>query len=715
MNLAQSLNVAAPELLVRRARKSYPKLHPKLLVREHTHDGKTEVVACVPRSGNYYRFPPEQWILLQLFDGNRSYEDVAELYEQQTGSRLPADALRTFAQTMDESGFWYKSPQEVSASFLAKTAAKRQKYRRKKKARDLAEIELLSWDPDRFLTKLHRGMNFVFSPWFTALTVCLFAFMLYVFIERWGAISSDTLTFFNFTQKSFVDLLVFYALIFLVAALHESAHGLTCKHYGGESHKMGALLVYLTPAFFCEVVEVYVYGGRWQRIATMLAGTWAETLLCAVSTLIWWGTPDGTAVHEFTYMFVLVAGLASVVNVNPLIKTDGYYIFTELIGIADLKEAATSYVSAWSRKHILRLPVDVEFLPLRRRWFFIVYAVLAGVYSYTLLLVIVRFTYNILHSYSPEWAFIPALCLAALIFKSRIRSLVKIMRTVYVDKKEHCRELLHGRPLRAAGSLIILLLVAPFWRESVEGRFVLEPQRHAILRAEVAGEVTDVFLAEGQAVTADTPIMQLRNIDLDSEWARTAGQLNVATSRAREAALRFRGYGPAEQERQQLASRVRVLAAERQKLQVEAPISGTIMSPHLADLIGSHVEPGTTLAEVADTSSLQARIYIPEASLSRVRVGADAGLAVPGRAFPVRGTVQSLSVASEPARSGIIAASTFEGLHPPAFYVATVPLPNAGAIMKDGMTGTAKIFARRRSILWLGVEQVREFVQRKAW
>ncbi len=715
MNLVQSLNVATPELPARLAQKSYPKLHPKLLVREHTHDGKTEVVACVPRSGNYYRFPPEQWALLQLFDGNRSYEAVAELYEQQTGSRLSEDALRTFAQSLDESGFWYKSPQEVSASFLAKAAAKRQKYLRKKKARDLAEIELLSWDPDRFLTKLHRRMNFVFSPWFTGLTFCLFAFMVYVFIARWGEISSDTLKFFNFTQKSFLDLLVFYALIFLVAGLHESAHGLTCKHYGGESHKMGALLVYLTPAFFCEVVEVYVYGGRWQRIATMAAGMWAETLLCAISTLIWWGTPGGTAVHEFTYMFVLVAGLASIVNVNPLIKTDGYYIFTELIGIPDLKETATSYVSAWSRKHMLRLPAELDFVSRRRRWFYILYAVLAGLYSYTLLLVIVRFTYNILYSYSPEWAFVPALCLAALIFKSRIRLLLKVTRTVYVDKKERFRELLYKRRILAAATTTVLLLIAPVWRESVEGRFVLEAHRHVFLRSEVPGEIVAVLRSEGEPVTAGAPVLQLRNLDLESEWARASSELKGATARATEAALRFREYGPAEQERQRIASLVRALAAQQAELQINSPIAGTIATPHLTDLLGSHVEPGATLAEVADLSTLQARIYIAETALAKVIVGADAALAVPGRLAPQRGTIQTIALASQQADPSVIPASTFQGLRPPSFYFATMPVANPNRELKDGMIGTAKIFAHRRSILGLAIEQVRDFVQRKVW
>lgn len=32
-------------------------------------------------------------------------------------------------------------------------------------------------------------------------------------------------------------------------------------------------------------------------------------------------------------------------NLNPLLKLDGYYFFTETIGIPDLKERSTAFVS----------------------------------------------------------------------------------------------------------------------------------------------------------------------------------------------------------------------------------------------------------------------------------------------------------------------------------------------------------------------------------
>ena len=54
-------------------------------------------------------------------------------------------------------------------------------------------------------------------------------------------------------------------------------------------------------------------------------------------------------------------------NWNPLMKLDGYHMLCEIVGIQDLKEDSTAYVSAWVKSNIWRLPVEVPYVPKRRR------------------------------------------------------------------------------------------------------------------------------------------------------------------------------------------------------------------------------------------------------------------------------------------------------------------------------------------------------------
>ena len=129
------------------------------------------------------------------------------------------------------------------------------------------------------------------------------------------------------------------------------------------------------------------------------------------------------------------------------------------------------------RKHIFRLPAEVEYVPRHRRVLFIVYSLFSSAYSYLLMAFIVIFVYHILKAYTPEWAWLPALLFAWRIFKSRIRLLERFMKTVYLDKKE--RVLAWFTPARALllGVVIVALLLVPLWPEFVDGRFTLEPLR----------------------------------------------------------------------------------------------------------------------------------------------------------------------------------------------------------------------------------------------
>jgi hypothetical protein len=131
---------------------------------------------------------------------------------------------------------------------------------------------------------------------------------------------------------------------------------------------MGFALIYLTPAFFTDTTEGVVLCPPFERVLITVAGVWSEFYLCTAATIIWWGTPPGSVAHDFAYVMMLMTGIATLLlNWNPLMKLDGYYILCDIIGVLDLKEHSTAYVSAWVKRHVWRLPVEVPYVPKRRR------------------------------------------------------------------------------------------------------------------------------------------------------------------------------------------------------------------------------------------------------------------------------------------------------------------------------------------------------------
>ena len=341
------------------------------------------VRAFVPGVEALFTFTPQNWQFARLFNGQRSYEEISELYFQETGIEYSASEVRELADSLDGIGFWHKTPLEKNIALMQKTAEERRKlFKQKTKFGDLSIIAFPAVNPDHFLDWLHGRIGFFYTWWFTLITMIAFAFMAGIFITHWSEVGRDTFQFYNFADKTWWDVAVFWGLATVLMSLHEIGHGLTCKHYGGHVSAMGFALIYLSPAFYTDTTEGMVTGDRQQRLMISLAGVWTELMICAIATPLWWGTPPGTAVHDFAYTIILVTGIGVVlINWNPLIKLDGYHMLSEILGIVDLKEASTLYVSSWVKKYVWRLPVDVPYVPKPRRLGFAVYAILSGIYS----------------------------------------------------------------------------------------------------------------------------------------------------------------------------------------------------------------------------------------------------------------------------------------------------------------------------------------------
>jgi len=479
---------------------------------------------------------------------------------------------------------------------------------------------------------------------------------------------------------------------------------------------MGFHLVYLTPAFFTDVTEAWVYADKWERVVTIVSGAWSEMMICAIATPIWYITPYGTWVHEFAYKLVLITGLGVIFfNWNPLIKLDGYYLLTEIIAIPNLKEDSTAYTSALVKRAVWHLPVEIPYVPKRRRAGYVIYSIASGAYSYMILYIVARFAGNLTRGISGDWAFIPATLAGLLIFRSRIKTLVTFMKTVYLDKKERLHALFTPQRSLALGVAAALLFVIPIWKDSVEGRFVFAPKDKAVLRAAVPGVVEEINVEEGQKVDSGEVLLRMSNLELQSDAGRSRAQYSAAKADFAGAQLRFADYSVAQHEREQTQVKARQADDRVERLTVRSPLAGQIATARPQDFHHRYVKEGTELLEVDDSSMLKARIYIPEFDLRKVEVGRQASLLSEGRIMPISGTVESILPASEEIEQGLMHKTEYKGIRPPKFYAVTIVVPNQEGRLKVGMPGTAKVFHGRKSIAGMLWEPLWDTVSRKVW
>jgi putative peptide zinc metalloprotease protein len=716
MNIANALNAALPELPERLIKRSVPKLDPRVIAREQVENGKPTVLAKLPGADNFIRLEPPQWVLLQLFDGKRSYAEISSQASAQTGILYSEEAVYEFASFLQaNTDLFYKSPLERNVALQQKLRGQRLKRKRVSKAIDFSDIAIAEWpNADSFITRIYPHLRWLYTWWFTLLAVVMFIAMTSMWLGRFGTIWRDSFEFYNFTTKSASDLLEFWVLFGAMAFFHESFHGLTCKHFGGDVEKMGFTLMYFAPSFYCDVTQVWIYGGKWERIATAIAGIWGDLIICFFATSVWWATAPGMATHNVAYKIMMVTGIGvSVLNLNPLIKLDGYYIFCELIGKPDFKETASAYLSGWTR-HLFGMPAEMEYVPRRQRPFYLLYAVLSATYGYALLTFLMVFTYNVLHAYSPAWAFAPAGLMGYWVFRERIHGLGHFLKLLYLDKKELVLRSLKPVRIACLGAPLLLFLLLPVWPDFQDGSFVLEPARQASVHASIRGRVSQVFVDEGQRVATGQPLATLENLDLESQLASVRADLQVASARATQSQMRYGTFATAEHERLRLVQQEHILSEKAAKLQLLSPIAGVVATPRLQDLRGSYLDEGTPVVDLIDDSALLARIYIPEFAMHQIQVGTPVRLRIQTRLLPLSGTLNRISADWAPLDSSLAEKEQLTGIDLPRFYMGEVWVAQS-TDLHAGMTGIAKLRVGRRSLASLGLRFVRDLVSRRIW
>lgn len=715
MNLARILDTSAEDIPQPPLQLGPPRPHPKLVVREHHERDGFYYTALIPggRPPHYFRFNEKQWRVCSLFNGQRTVEQVAKLANAKWGTNLRAQDVQGLVDILEADGFWYRTPQEESLALCQHLMSERQR-KIKQDHGDLSQIVLASFDPDKLLEWIHSRFHWVFSKWFTAWSVVMLVIAAVILGSHWNQLWADSIAYYRLTGRGFVHFLHFLGIFVVLGFVHESAHGLTCKHFGGGVHRMGANLVYLAPCVFCDVSQAWVYGDRWERMVTVFAGVWSEIVLCTYAAVIWWATPPGTTLHDIAYITILAGGIFCVMlNWNPLARMDGYILLTEFFRIRDVKTLATKWLVATLRKYVFHLPARPEPISTVRAILYAVYAVLAGMYSYFLLLFFCRVLYHIVYWYTPQWAFVPATLLALRIFRTRIRKFGAFMKELYLDKKELLRA--HRGPLLAGAAVLLVAALLPLKRDTVQERFVLEPVERAVLRAQVPGQVVAIHAAEGAPVRAGEIIAQLKDVGVDSQVARAAADYHTAQARAANAQLRYANYGPAEQHVRETAIAYSTARDKQQRLTIASPISGVVVTPRAADLMGTYIKDGTEVAEIANTSVMRARIYVPDMELKKLQHVHDVVLRLDSEWGSREARLLSISAASQPPAPGLYADSEYKGIKLPEFFVVTVEIANAHGDLRDGMTGTAKIHAERRSVLSIALEPLTTAIERRFW
>jgi putative peptide zinc metalloprotease protein len=284
-----------------------PKLRKDLLI-EYQKDkanGRQQGNAIIydTRSQKVLKLSPSDVFILSRLDGKNTLEDVYLEHSVELGPISPEHVKRLY-ETLE------------AADMLAGAYEGEQG---KKRLRRWLSPTFSIPRPDAAVTWVYRHTRFMFHPLSIAVMILIgLSGLIPLFMNR-NAIVHIFQHIDNLFLQNPAMIAIIYLGMLIHVVLHEFAHGVTCKHFGGLIRKLGIMWYMAMFIFFCDTTSAWTFPKKSHRIWVSLAGplvSWTIfgiTAWCAGIT-----AASGSAWAALWIALTIMGAFGLLMNFNPL-------------------------------------------------------------------------------------------------------------------------------------------------------------------------------------------------------------------------------------------------------------------------------------------------------------------------------------------------------------------------------------------------------------
>jgi len=565
------------------ARKLPIRKRADLSARRQQYLGKTYWVVKEPVGLHYFRFQEEEFAILEMLDGQTSLDEIKERFEEQfPPQKITLEELQQFLGMLHRSGLVV-----VGLPGQGRQLCKRRGERRRKEflgaLSNILCIRFKGFDPERMLNWLYGYTRWIVSPLLLGLCALLVLSALTLVAVEFDTFRSKLPAFHDFFNLRNAFWLA--VMLGVTKILHEFGHGLCCKHFGGECHEIGIMILVLTPCLYCNVSDSWMLPSKWHRAAIGAAGICVELVLASICTFLWWFS-EPSLFHYLCLNVMFICSVSTVLfNGNPLLRYDGYYILADLIEIPNLRQKATTILSRKMGEWCLGLeqPED-PFLPERNQILFALYSVAAAAYRWLVLFSILWFLYHFFKPYGLQ-IIGQAIVLASLVGLVGVPA-YKVGKFFYIPGR--LEKVKKPRMYASLGVLAALLLGVLFIPLPYSVICTLEIQardaKPVYVDVPEGGKLEKIIVQPGDPVVKNQELAVLANPDIDVKIEELTGEVNRYEMKLEN--LRRRSDLHARDEIRQVEESLAMVQGQLQqkktdqaRLRLKAPVDGTVLPP----------------------------------------------------------------------------------------------------------------------------------------
>jgi putative peptide zinc metalloprotease protein len=591
-----------------------PRLREDLVLREGavTPTGQATWVIYDGLQHRYIQIDRSAFLALSVWREAATATALSDAVRQQFGAALALDDITALSGFLQANRLTTDGPRQSWRELSAARGGSNHGFVMKL-LHNYLFLRVPLFKPDRFLRSTLWMVEPLYSRVTASLLVLLALLGLYLVSRRLDLFLADFRG-----MMTAEGAWLFAATLFGVKVLHELGHAYTAVRFGVRVPTMGIAVMMMAPMVYTDVTDAWRLTNRRQRLLIDAAGVMVEVGLAIVATILWVFLADG-AMRSVAFLVATTSWTMSLlINLNPLMRFDGYYILADLVRVDNLQSRAFATGQWKLREWLFRpeLPCP-EPLSSAMVWGLSVYA--WSVWTYRLIL----FTGIALAVYA---YFFKLLGIALFVFEIGyfiVRPIVAEIRIWWSMRAiiRNNRRLL----ITASAALALIAVTAVPWSRTIHVPAVIEARDATRVFPPRAARVVSVHAMAGQSVESGALLLLLEAPDLKHELNLV--RLRLAAVRAR---LERRSADEADREDNlvldsELASlrmRQTGLLNEQLELEVRAPRSGDVVEFNMQLTPGRWIGAKEPIATIVEGSATTALGYIGDVDLGRIQPGA---------------------------------------------------------------------------------------------